>query len=377
MYRFSPPMTAVYPLSGEFRSKHMESTLNASSNLALQEIIEVSEVDAFFPTIDFDGRWMGQKSQDNVALLIRRLHFESSFVDAVKRSKGLPFEIYRGINGAVVNKTFPLGNMFYALIRTPSVNVNENFSICESARVLRDIQTELGHAYVRFTYNPSNVVSQYGTCEGEMVNGLVQKLRETIKSKRYAAATKVSTALTSNWNSGFQRYLQCQIQLNPFLTCIRLELQGMPKNSSPYAVRAAEEQVQSFFEAVSADLSATVSGYWWKREYRSEIGFSHHAIVFCSDINGEQSLEMFIGELKIRWHAATQGLGRLYMHFFDPRNYRTWGIGLLRNTSDQLTQSVRRMLTCEQYLRLSSTEQIPPVGMGKLPKKSRQKMERC
>jgi hypothetical protein len=263
-----------------------------------------------------------------------------------------------------------LGEKYYAVFQTPLVNVPDGFSVSENVRLFRDTETTLGHANVRFTGIPSNIISQNGTCEGEMVNGFAQRLKEAAKHKRFTEATKASSALTSNWNSGFLRYLQRQIQNVPLLNCIRLELQTQPKKSNPNAAREAESQIQAFSTALTGDLAAALPGYWWKREYRSEIGFSHHVILFWNghvkpDQNG------LIQELQQRWHAATEGTGQLFVLAYEPQNYRTWGIGSLAHSSEALKRSVRLMLAREQYLRLSTADQFAPVGMGKLPAASK------
>lgn len=345
----------------------MGDALSNSANFSNQEIVNASELDAFFPRVGSDGNWVWGKSQDGLPAVMQRLLVEHDFVNAVRKSIGLPFEIVRDFNGVRVNGTSPLGEKFYAIMRIPLLKVPDNFSVCDHVRVFRDIQTTLGHADFQFTGNPSYVISLSGTCEGEVVNGFVQRLRETTKRKRFSEASKESSSLISNWNSGFKRYLQRQIESNPHLHCIRLELQTQPTNSDTNDAREAQDQIQAFFATVTSDLVTAVPGFWWKREFRSEIGFSHHAIILW-DAYFMSDRHALLQELHKRWQSATKGNGQLFNLSPDPNNYRTWGLGSLWTCAEHLQRSVRLMLAREQYVRLSSSDSFAPVGMGKLPK---------
>lgn len=346
----------------------MEDTLTANKGTNDYESIAACESDAYVPTQNGTGSWLLQTGRDNLPAVLRRVILEHDFLDAVKKSSGLPFEIIKDMNGIRINGTTQLGEKFYRFLGTPTVAAPKAFLLSEPARILRETITQMGLDNFQITGNPSSSVLPNGTLEGELVNAFVQRLREATKRKRFKSAVEVEGSQVAKFYGGFKRYVQRCSDINPHLQCLRMELLCPPSNlHSGESAEEAQQQITDLFSGVTKKLGGSMPGYWWKREFRSETGFSHHVILFWNTTS-TPSYDALMQELHEQWNSLTVGNGRICPLSYSPTNYRTWGIGRLPFTSDVLHKSVKMMLNRDRYIRLASGDSFVPVGMGKLPK---------
>jgi hypothetical protein len=341
-----------------------------SSNSKSHEISNACHTDTYYPGNDSNGYFTLLQSNDVNENMIQRLIHVHDLMVSIKKFHTLPFDMQKDLHGIKLLKRSPLADQFYNVVNVPNAGLPPKHIASELGKTFQEIWNKIGLSTVNLSGNPLSVIAAGGLTEGELVNAFFQRANEATKRKTYIAAVALQSSKLAQSNRSFKRYLDRHLAIKPNLHVMRIELQLPSALAGDMVVQQSSKQVQDFFTALTNDLYTPVRGYWWKREYRTEIGYSHH-VVLLSDgqkIFNEQHL---VQNLTNCWQSVTNGLGLLFQQGYDSCNYRSWGVGSMsnswNNTRQQLLDSVSLMLARDQYICLAPVQSIEHVGMGVLP----------
>lgn len=307
-------------------------------------------------------RWL--QSQDKPAELIQRVVSTHLLVKEIQTSTSPPLEIVREAGRIRIKKALHLADDLYKVMHNHALPAPTKYQLSPHAVQLDTVVRSLGLNVIHLSGNPLALVSNDGLLEGEIINSLALRIKEGVESSQFHKFTSARMERFNKTMSTSLRYLKRCVEQHPHLYVTRWEFSsGTPDQPA----MAASQQILAFFTALADDLKEVLAGHWFKREYRTETGFTHHVVLFCDStvVCGSSALENAVLH---SWGNATHGKGLAHSLQLRPENSRTWGIGMVHGQSvEPLFHSVRLMLETDRYFELSSAEHFPHVGMGKLP----------
>lgn len=346
---------------------------NDSHNMS-EEIQIAMQQDSYFPIHDRNGNFYRNHSQDISDEALKRLFLEHEFVELVKKTKGQVFSFEKSIQGTKLLSQSGLAKRFYELLSNPSGKIPAGFEPSENVNILGETIKRLNLQKIEFSCDPMTVVGHGGVLEGEIVNSLVTRLRESITSKSYKTAFEERKRLCSQAVHGTRRQIKRVVD-NRSVFIVRMDCFCPPDGSGARPLAEMEELYGRFMQAVKSDpaLSALL-GLWWFRDHWSEIGYRYHSIVIFDAVSGASGLNVAptVGD---HWNSVTDGKGICFQHLPCQDNYRSWGAGYLPAYSSHeieiLLHSTKLMLSRDLYLRPKQWQKSPHFGMLQLPQQAR------
>lgn len=319
--------------------------------------------DAFYPSLpEHDFVW--HQSHNKPSALVERVIKMHILVQALQTSKKPPFDITREPGNISVRNNTDTAIALYQALETLDLQAPPKYQLSPYVQHLQAVINNLNHHWTGLSGNPLAVVSNDGLLEGELINSIAHRTKEGLKR---ALSDSIATARTARFNRNLStstRYLNRCLENYPNLHVMRLEMECLAPDID---ARMASSQIGSFFTALTDHLKDNLVGYWFKREYRTEIGYTHHAILLHGGRTAYDH-DVLEGDVDEHWKSVTYGVGRIYPLTWHTDNYRSHGIGTIWNqSSPALLDSVRLMLETDRYFELACAAHFPHVGMGKLP----------
>ena len=347
--------------------------MNAISiKITSEDVYQALLADYHFQTIGIDGATYFQKSKDLSSVSLARIIQEHEFVEAVSKSSGPAFVFEKTLSGSTLTKSLPISRSFYDLLAIPKGDTLPSHEPSGYSKVLSEVAHRLNLPSAQFSGNPLSPISVDGLLEGELVNTLVARLREAVKRKSLRDAILEQKRLTTQRFSTFRRYLHRLIQNCPNLYVFRLDFGYTVDAAAGITNEKSATHLNCLLSILESDhFFNAFAGYWWRREYLSEVGNRYHLILFV-DSQKSPCDQAFLQSLWHRWNDITEGKGMCYNHPYRKDDYRSWGAGPVHNlwqdNQGLLLRGVKLMLAGECYLRLKKYLGTENDGMGKLPK---------
>ncbi len=346
---------------------------NDSHNMPEETQIAMQQ-DFYFPILDRNGKFYRNHSQDISNEALKRLVMEHEFVELVKKTKGPVFSFEKSIQGTSLLSQSVLAKRFYELLSNPSGKIPAGFEQSENVNILGETIKSLNLQNIEFSCDPMTVVGQGGVLEGEIVNSLITRLRESTISKSYKTAFEERKRLCFQAVHGTRRKIKRVVD-NRSVFIVRMDCFCPPDGSGVRPLAEMQELHGRFMQAVKSDpaLSALL-GVWWLRDFLSEIGHRYHSVIIFDAANGPNGLNV-APTVGAHWNSVTDGKGICCQHFPCQDNYRSWGAGLLpaysSNGIEMLLHSAKLMLSRDLYLRPKQWQKFPHFGMLQLPQQAR------
>lgn len=351
----------------------LEMNKNDSHNM-LEEIQIAMQQDFYFPIFDRNGNFYLSHTQDISTEALKRLFLEREFVELVKKTKGPVFSFEKTIQGTKLLSESSLAKRFYELLSFPSGKIPEGFEPSENVNILRETIKRLNLQSLELSGNPMSVVGQSGVLEGEIVNSLITRLRESITSKSYKTAFEERKRLCFQAVHGTRRKIK-RIVENRSVFIVRMDCSCPPDGSGVRPLAEMQELHGRFIQSIQSDPALrALLGVWWLRDFLSEIGHRYHSVIIFDAANGPNGLNVAptVGD---HWNSVTDGKGICFQHFPCQDNYRSWGAGYLPayspNEIEILLHSTKMMLSRDLYLRPKLWQKSPHFGMLQLPQQAR------
>lgn len=339
------------------------------ANVTDDELIHAVFMDGFFQSTDNYGQQNWYQTQDITFDTLVRIKREYDFVEVVRRSKSLAFEIERSMTGSILRKSTLLARYFYELLETPKGDTPPKHELSEHSEILGDTAIKLNLPNVQFTGNPLAIINADGLLEGELVNAFITRLREAARRKLFKTAADERKRQVSQCFHSFRRYLVHQVENNPGLNVLRADFGYEPVRQGEIALKESTSHVESLTQVLEGEFASSITGYWWKREHLMEIGYRYHFVLFVGMHASHTDQVALVQAIGNRWSTISNGRGTAFNYINDPRNYRSWGCGQLWHLLDNrnsLLQGVKLMLAKDAYLRLKQVQSIKNIGMGGL-----------
>jgi hypothetical protein len=311
------------------------------------------------------------------------------FVDHVAKSTELPFVFDKTLQGTILKKKNRLGRLFYDLLMPQygsafipdgfnrnlmppasykiGTGTQHRYEVSENLKSLYSVASTLNFNQISFTFNPMSVMSNDGVREGELINSFVIRLREAINRKGFKSNKAARKKEFTHHFAKSQRYLDRLYENSPSLFSVRIAI-GYGKQYAAMPLERANADLMKFFEPFEKNLwKISPVGWWWKREYMTEVGYRHYLILF---FDGQSCpLPSIFLDLQRHWLEVTHEQGLTFTPIVPDRDYQRCGLlpqaGF--DNRDLLLSSIQRMLMRDIYLRLERSPKCDHVGMGKLP----------
>jgi|GEM_PF-1863658 len=320
---------------------------------------------------------------------IQCMELEELFVDCVAKSKELPFVFEKTLNGTTLKKENRLGKLFYELLSFHDETANpdgrnrhsrspttfktskgweyKNYEVSENLQILHSVAAALDLGRANFNYNPMSEMGDPGLLEGELINSFVTRLREATKQKSVITKLAERKKSASQCFTKTKRYLDRLFANCPDLFGVHMVLcyENIDVDH-PLSLKESHGHLIKFLEILEtgSDKESLV-GWWWKREYMTELGYHHHLILFF-DGNAMRydpnAIRRFYEE---EWGSVTRNKGYSFKPLEPDNGQRS------RETTHRLMPLVsmmQRMVLRDIFLKLKKHQKLDHLGMGKLPK---------
>lgn len=301
-------------------------------------------------------------------LSLEQLEFEFKFVEMVIKTERIPFEFTKSMMGTTLKRTNKLGSIFYELLKFPKGISPPKYEPSEYSKVISAAWFQLNLDRVYFTGNPLSILNHDGLREGELINSFIILLRESIKSVAFRRKVKERKDYSTQTFNKSKRYVERLLSNNPGLFAMRFDLTHEDETSIEKSTRQMCKLTDTF--EWNSNLGFPV-GWWWKREFLSEIGYRIHLIVFFNVHNTlcDQALALTVAE---HWQSIANGRCTCLNLSDYAANHKTWGAGYLQHpyqgNLEALLYSVKLMLGRDEFLRIEQDKKYPHWVMGELPK---------
>jgi len=301
---------------------------------------------------------------------------EQFFDSATKPSALQPFIFDRSLEGITLKKENPLGKLFYKLLVINNnfidKNINlfifyKNYELSEKANILLELASHLKFNEIIFTNNPITQSNNEGLREGDLINTFVSRLREASEKKYFktkvAQRKKNSTQYFKKTKSFIDSFNTEQVDIYG----IHVVLCYQTEPAKNMTLDRSADHINKFIKELSTDLTPNSPiGWWWKREYVTEISYCYHLIIFFNVKKITSNLETLQDYYCNYWNIATANQGiyfRPLIKNIDPQNQPQ----IYFNGLDWLLLQMKNMLMRDIFMRLKSTKNITHFDMGKLP----------
>ena len=343
-----------------------------STKITAEDVYQAILADHCFRFIGVNGFLYWKQSKDLSNHTLERIIREYDFVESVSKSSSPAFVFEKTLSGSTLTKSLPIARSFYDLLAVLKGDTPPLHDTNEYSKILTEVALRLNFPSAQFSGNPLSPISIDGLLEGELINTLVARLREAAKRKSLRDRVREKKRLDNQLFTTFRRYLDRLVQNCPGLYVLRLDLGYTVDTVGGISNEESAKHLNRFISLLESDLICDAfAGYWWRREYISEVGNRYHLILFV-DSQKSPCDQTFLQFLWHHWNDLTEGKGMYFNHTCREDDYRSWGAGpvlnLWQNNQDILLRGVKLMLAGECYLRLKENIGIENFGMGNLPK---------
>jgi len=212
-----------------------------------------------------------------------------------------------------------------------------------------------------------------GMFEGELINSFVTRLQEA--TKRESFKTKVAEREREPRNSIMKsiRYIDRLYANHPSLYGVRMVFCYRNYYANSIILEESADHLVNFLEAFETNpkLGSPV-GWWWKREFITEVGYRYHLIIFFDGRKTAYKPKQFQDVYNRHWHSVTRNQGTSFIPPVPEMDYQLCGAGLpqqeYEESLESLLLSIQCMLFRDIFLRLERRLKFDHFGMGKLPR---------
>lgn len=348
-----------------------------------------------YPSTDMTGNISWMLSQDiQNEQTIQCMEIAEQFVEKVAKSADLPFVFDKTMKGTVLKKQNQLGTLFYQLLRLqngllvnadganwgfiPPANFKIQYSdkrhsyeISENVKILNSAASGMDLNRANFTGHPMSKLTADGLLEGELINSFAIRLREAAKQKRFKAKLAERKKEPTQSFTKTKRYIDRLYANNPALLGVRLVICYENQYLNPIMLSKSHGHLMRFLQEIKTGLEGySPVGWWWKREYMTEVGYRYYLILFFDGnkiLNNPTDIQAVFGE---HWRSVTKNQGTSFIPQIPNRDYERCGTRCLQgyDSLDLQMSSIQRMLMRDIFLRLEPNPKSAHLGMGTMPK---------
>lgn len=343
-------------------------------------------------------RWILSKDIQNEQFVAYMEDVEY-FVDSVAKSAELPFIFDKNFAGTTLNKSNKLGELFYKLLDDYNKNVLDisrfksdseflntfripsgckpcKYEVSENMEILSNVASDLNLNRATFTGDPRSKMTDNGRftvdglLEGELINSFIAYLGKTIRRKSFKTKLEERKKESSQNFNKTKRYIERLHTNHPSLHGVRMVICDHNQGDEDSTLQESDAHLMAFLEALKTDPTLGFPvGWWWKREYMSELGYFYYLIVFFEKQYDKTEIN---DTYNYHWSSITKGQGKYFVPVVLHRDYERCAIRLARrryiDNPESFLSSIQRMLMRDIFLRLEGHQKLDYCGMGELPK---------
>ena len=371
--------------------------INTARKLTTTDLFDGIWFDYFYLTTNTTGQiyWIASQDIQYQPYLITCLELAEKLVESVAKSAELPFIFDKSLEGTRLIKKNRLGELLYELIAKQNVRPEspnsveipfrfsvpfkiENFDraqyryeVSENLKILHTVASDLKFNCLNFTGNPISEIIP-GLLEGELINSLVIRLREATKRKSFKTNATVRKKDSTQSFTKTKRYIERLFDNNPYSYSIRMFMYYQNDHANSITLEESDKHLMQFLKLLEDVLEqGNILGWWWKREYMTELGYRYHLIIFLDQKIIPYNPNL-IRDFGYKWDSITGQRGAYYIPFVPEWDYQQCEYGFYqqeaRDNVPSLLLSINRMLMRDVYMRLHLNQRFNHFGMGPLPK---------
>lgn len=339
-------------------------------------------------------KWIPSKDIQNKEF-VAYMEAVEHFVDSVAKSAELPFVFDKNFIRTTINKPNNLGELFYKLLDDYNKNVLDKgrfkscpeflntfritdnrkpykYEVSENMGILSDVASDLNLNRANFTRDPMSKMTDDGLLEGELINSFINYLGKATRRKSFKTKVEERKKESSQNFNKTKRYIERLHANHPDLDGVRMVICYQKQYADSIKLQESDDHLMAFLKALKTDSDSTLDspvGWWWKREYMSELGYFYYLIVFFQTRRDETEIDDIYNR---HWSSITKERGKYFVPDVPDRDYERCPIILLRrryiHNPESFLSSIQRMLMRDIFLRLEGHQKLDYCGMGELPK---------
>jgi len=372
-----------------------------TKKLTTQDVFKSIWMDFLYPINNTNTRtidWiLSQDIQNQQSLFC--IELAEQLAESAPKSNKLPFVLERSFTGTILKMQNPPAQLFYNwLVQQNAIAVNPDqvdpspflatfkigncdhvqnkksrYEVSENAKILYSIASDMNLHRANFTGNPLSIIGADGLLEGDLINCLVTRLREATKRGAFKSKVAERKKASTYTLTKTKHFLDDLYANRPCLYGVSMVLCYQSEYAKKITLKESAEHIMEYFKAFDTGLThGSPVGWWWKREYMTEMGYRYSLIFFLDgQKNPYNSMEIqdIYGH---HWRSVTKDLGAYFIPFVPKRDHQPLVTGLIQqgycNSLESIMSSIRLMIMRDIFLRLKGNQNFVHCGMGKLAK---------
>jgi hypothetical protein len=361
------------------------TAMNTIKKPTTRDALESIKWDYKYPFMYMGNTQLILSKDFNNRVSIEYMEALENFVDRAAKSKTLPFIFDKNLKETVLNTQNKLGKLFYELLNKQNNIFNQNpyllntiipnnhriqhkYEVSENTAILHEVVSSLNLIGFNFTGEPKSKITNDGLLEGELINNLITCLQKATKRKSFKTRVEERKNEFSQSFLKTKRYIDRLCTNTPSLFGMQIVVCYQSEYANTITLAQSNRHLTKFLEALEADLKqGNPVGWWWKREYMSELGYFYYLIVFFDYL---PIPTWFYDTYKDHWSSVTGEQGETFTPNIPIRDFQRGGseVPRLSNFIEGFVSTIQRMFMRDIYLRLERDPEFNHFGMGKFPK---------
>jgi len=334
-------------------------------------------------TISNTTNWIPSQDIQNQQSLIS-MELEEQFVESVTKSDELPFVFEKTLEGTILKKENRLGALFYYLLRLQNESATfkihncerrqylNRYEVSENSKILYSVASDLNLHRANFTGNPMSRMGTEGLLEGELISSVFTRLREATKRKSFKMKVNERKKESTQSFTKTKRYIDRLYANSPRLFGVPMVICYQGEYANQITLEESNNHLMKFLEAFETDLTLGSPGWWWKREYMTEISYRYYLIFFFDGQKIPYNPKLIQDVCGRHWRSVTRDRGAYFIPPVPEMDHQHCGTGLSQqgygDSLELILSGMQRMLMRDIFLRLQRSKKIDHFGMGELPR---------
>ena len=340
--------------------------------------------------------WIVSQDIKNEQFLIY-VELVEEFVDSASKLAKSPFVFEKTLEGTILKEENQLGALFYDLLRLQNeiaVNPGEirphlfsatfkihncerrqylnRYEVSENSKILYSVASDLNLHRANFTGNPMSRMGTEGLLEGELISSVFTRLREATKRKSFKMKVNERKKESTQSFTKTKRYIDRLYANSPRLFGVPMVICYQGEYANQITLEESNNHLMKFLEAFETDLTLGSPGWWWKREYMTEISYRYYLIFFFDGQKIPYNPKLIQDVCGRHWRSVTRDRGAYFIPPVPEMDHQHCGTGLSQqgygDSLELILSGMQRMLMRDIFLRLQRSKKIDHFGMGELPR---------
>lgn len=244
----------------------------------MRDAINFLDYDFQYPNIGRYGHSISVSADIlDTGQLNKNFYTTEELVECAARMNTLPYLIDKNSDGSNLKEQNPLGKLFYSWVSSFPINFNCKYEVDENTKLLLYIASKLDLWRFSFYGNPNNLIDR-DLREGELINTFIIQLQKKLKSKSFQTKKEEREEEANQAFAKSERYINKLYSYYHNSYGVRMVL----VTGKSVSLKTSDLHFKEFLNWLEFKplVYGGQIGWWWKREYMSEVGYFYYLIIF-------------------------------------------------------------------------------------------------